>query len=208
MSAIPPVRTLARAVVLSFGFAAGVGACERYLPKELEPAPYVPPKPGTVFRFAGFNMRVEENHGMAMRFADDSGRIGDRIGLFVVSDPKNPVVIDTAKMAAFWPLKNGNHTDIVVTEGKDQWDLSLNVVGEQVVDVEAGTFKTFLVQGTQKRRGTAVGPPTTLGHSWNYAPSIGFVVRFETAVVAGPNQGRRFASALRSVYRPDSAKTK
>lgn len=169
-------------------------------------APYVAPPAGTVYHYAGFANRVIESSGWRTRFADDSGRQGVRVGLFISDDPQHPSRIDSTQLAALWPLTEGKQTTIVVRSGATAWRWMFKVVGTQDVTVPAGRFHTYLVQAVQRPdSGFDPRKSTVVGYSWWYAPSIAAVVRFKTTYFAGAAKGRVVASALERVESPPAA---
>jgi len=195
-------RLAARAVAL----AALVAGCS-LIEQPLEPAPYQPPAPGTLYRYAGFSNRVVSSDGWRTTVADDSGRVGSRLALFITEDPGRPSQADTAQLAALWPLETGKRVDLAVRSGDQSWQWKFKVVGEQRIAVPAGTFRTFLVQGVQEPEHSA-NPrrATRVGYTWWYAPAVAAVVRFETTYLSGPAKGRVVKSELIGIDRPGSAR--
>ncbi len=185
--------------------AVGLGGCEKYFPTPLEPAAYSVPQVGTVYRYRGFTNRVTDARGMTVSFVDDSGRAMNRIATFITEDPAHPIQFDGARLAPLWPLKIGNKVVVPVRVDAEQWQWTFEVTGEQLIETQAGEFRTFVVDALQERLDSASGPPVSIGYTLNYAPSVGAVVRFQTSILGGPGQGRSFGSELRAIYRPDDA---
>lgn len=202
----PERRLLSGRLLLATTLVAiGLGGCEKYFPTPLEPAAYSAPKIGTVYRYRGFSNRVTAARGMSVSFVDDSGRAINRIATFITEDPAHPIQFDEARLAPLWPLKIGNKAVVPVRVDAEEWQWTFDVTGEQLIETQAGEFRTFVVDALQQRLDSASGPPVSLGYTINYAPSLGVVVRFHTSVLAGPGRGRSFGSELRSVYHPDDA---
>jgi hypothetical protein len=184
------------------------GACEKYLPDPLPPAPYVNSPPGTVFRYMTFTNRVVSANGWVSRFVDDSGRMVNRIGGFISEDPAHPITMDQSKFAQLWPLKVGNEVTIPLSVGTELWSWHFKVTGEQLIDTPAGQFRTFVVEAVQTRLDTKRGPPPSYKYVLNYAPSVNAVARYLTTVLTGEDEGRSYGSELRGIHHPDESLNK
>jgi hypothetical protein len=175
-------------------------------PPPLGPAQYVAPAVGTTYRYIGFTNVVLSSEGWRVRFADDHGREGLRVGLFITDDIKHPSEIDSTALARLWPLHKGAETVVMTRRGRDQSRWMFKVIGEKYVDVPAGNFQTYIVQGVMRpEKLTDPKTETTLAFTWWYAPSINAVVRFETTYVSGPATGQVAISALEGIEAPKTA---
>lgn len=174
----------------------------------LGPAPYVPPPVGTVYRYSGFTNTVLAADGWRVRFADQKGREGLRVGVFITDDPKQPSTIDSAALAKLWPLRTGTQTIVLARRNRDVARWLFKVVGQQFVGVPAGTFQAYVVQAVV--RPEELKDPrnqTTIGFTWWYAPTINAVVRFETTYFSGAATGHAVASSLEAVEAPGQVAT-
>lgn len=196
------------ALPLALAAIALAGACEKYFPAPMPPAPYVNNPPGTVLRYMTFNNRVVSGNGWVSRFVDDSGRIVNRIGGFISEDPAQPITMDQSKFAQLWPLKVGNEVTIPLSIGPELWSWNFKVTGEQLIETPAGTFRTFVVEAVQNRLGTTKVPPLSYKYVLNFAPSVNAVARYHTTVLAGKDEGRSFGSELRAIHHPDESLNK
>lgn len=187
----PPAAALAAALAL------GASACDLGPPE----APYVAPAPGTVYDYGDFTNTIVSSDGWRVRYSDDRGREGERVGLFLTGDVVEPLQVDPAVLDSLWPLRPGHETAFQVRRGPEVWRWELRVLPvEEEVNVGAGRYRTIVVQGVQTPE--LVRSPraaSTVMHSWWYAPEAKTVVRFRTTYLAGPGQGRVVEGALRGI---------
>lgn len=203
-TSLPFARRLsAREFALVTALVSLSGACDQISPPPIEPAPLAPVVEGTTFMYNGFKHRVTSSNGWKTTFVDDSGRVATRIGVFITDDPKNPVTIDSAKLASLWPLTAGNRAEVPLTVGTERWEWAFSVTGQQEVETPSGVYKTYVVEAVQTRLDSVPGQPRlAIAYAWNYAPSIAAVARFEGMVLSGPARGRRFGAVLRGILKP------
>ena len=174
----------------------GAGACDA----GPEPVPYVAPAPGTVYDYGAFTNTVTSSDGWRVRFTDNQGRQAERVGLFLTSDPAEPLEVAPAALDSLWPLELGRELAFRVKRGPETHRWEFRVMAGERVTVPAGTFETVVVQGVQAPE-LVRSPQTaaTVLNSWWYAPSVNAVVRFRTTYLSGPGQGRVVEGELRSI---------
>lgn len=173
----------------------------------MPPAPYVPPAAGTTYDYGDFSNTITGADGWRTTYVDDAGREGRRVALFITEDPRRPLVVQAVALDSLWPLSLGRRAQVRATQGEEVSSWQFTVVDTATVEVEAGTFRTYVVEGVhvpQLVRDPAQA--STVIHTWWYAPEPNAVVRFQSVYVAGPGKGRRFAGSLRAIRAPaDSA---
>lgn len=192
-------------VLLAGAVAIGVTACDLGPPE----APYVEPSPGTVYDYGDFTNTIVSADGWRVRYSDNHGRQGERIGVFLTGDPREPLQVESAVLDSLWPLRPGHETAFRVRRGPEVWRWELRVLPvEEEVTVGAGRYRTIVVQGVQTPE--LVRSPRTAAavlHSWWYAPDVEAVVRFRTTYLAGPAEGRVMEGALQSIRQADDTPT-
>ena len=173
----------------------------------MPPAPYVPPAAGTTYDYGDFSNTITGADGWRTTYVDDAGREGRRVALFITEDPRRPLVVQAAALDSLWPLSLNRRAQVQTTQGDEVSTWQFSVVDTATVEVEAGTFRTYVVEGVHVPQ--LVRDParaSTVIHTWWYAPEANAVVRFQSVYVAGPAKGRRFAGALKAIRAPgDSA---
>lgn len=198
----PPSRSLRLASLLPVaGTLILLGACTGG-EEEAATAPYVSQEPGTVYHYAGVTNTITAVDGWRTRFTDNAGREGSRVGLFISENPAQPTQVDSADLAALWPLRVGKETEMKVNRGDEVWRYEFRVTGTQKVTVPAGEFDTFVVQAVETPE--LVRDPAksySAMYTWWYAPEIGNVVKFKTSYLSGPPAGRVYESELEKVER-------
>lgn len=166
----------------------------------MDPAPYVAPAPGTVYDYGTFSNTVTAADGWRTQFVDDGGRGGSRLALFITEDPSAPVDVPPVALETLWPLKLRNQVRMQARVGEEVYHWEFRVLDTATVTVEAGTFRTYVVEGMHVPE--LVRDPqaasTTL-HTWWYAPEAEAVVRFESSYLGGPATGRRVGGELRAI---------
>jgi len=190
------------AALLAAALALGASACDLGPPE----APYVAPAPGTVYDYGDFTNTIVSADGWRVRYSDNLGREGERIGLFLTGDLAEPLQVDPAVLDSLWPLRPGHETAFQVRRGPEVWRWELRVLPvEEEVTVGAGRYRTIVVQGVQTPE-LVRSPRTasTVMHSWWYAPEAKTVVRFRTTYLAGPGQGRIVEGALQGIGAADA----
>ena len=190
----------ARALVLCV--LAALSACSRLA----EEAPYVAPRPGTVFHYRGMENRITGSQGWRTTFVDGLGREGLRWAVFIPDDARHPAEIDSAELARLWPLKVGNEAVVRVKHGPEVYRWEFRVGWKGSITVPAGRYDTYMVQAVQQPE-LVRDPRTayTAMYTWWYAPAVPGVVRFITKYVGGPAAGRVIASELEKLDAPAPA---
>ena len=164
------------------------------------PAPYAPPAPGTTYDYGDFSNTVTGVDGWRTTYTDDAGREGRRVGLFITEDPRRPLVVQVAALDSLWPLTLNRRVELRTQQEEEVYTWQFTVVDTATVEVEAGTFRTYVVEGVHVPQ--LVRDPSrasTVIHTWWYAPEPKAVVRFESTYFAGPAKGRRFGATLRAI---------
>lgn len=171
----------------------------------MDPAPLPEIAPGTIYHYEGLTNTVVEGDGWAYTYEDGQGRSGRRVGVFLSDDPRAPAEVDSAALAALWPLEVGRETVVDVARHGEEWEWEFRVTGTETLEVPMGTFDTYVVQAAQVPRVTRTpGREVSTLHTWWYSPEVGAVVRFRTTYLTGPAQGRVVQAALERVVGPGS----
>lgn len=177
-----PARALLVAAVLSTP-----AACAAPPP---EPAPFVHPEVGTVYRYRDVVNVVMETDGIRMRYKDHLDRVAERVGLFLTTSPENPVQIDTVALMSLWPLEVGKEAVVEIRSGEQVYEYEFVVQRVEPVETGFGTFDSYIVQGVVSPK--LVRDPAlaqTVMTSWWYSPELNAVTRFRTTYLAGPGEG-------------------
>jgi hypothetical protein len=176
---------------------AGAAACGQ---GGVDGAPYVAPRPGTVYHYRGMDNTITAVDGWRTTYRDQAGREGLRIGLFLVDDPLHPAQVDSAALASLWPLRVGNEATVRVQRDPEVYRWDFRVTGIDHVEVGAGAFDAYVVQAVQTP--VLVRTPqaaVTAMYTWWYAPRIAAVVKVRTSYLGGPAAGRVVESELLSI---------
>jgi hypothetical protein len=163
-------------------------------------APYVAEQPGRLYRYDSFTNTVTRAEGWDTYFVDNLGRPGLRRGVFITDDPNNPADIGASELEALWPLEVGKATIVNVERGEERWRWEFRVTGKETINVPAGTYDTFIVQGVLTPE--LVHDPAgavSLMNTWWYSPETAAVVRFRTTYLSGPGAGRAVEGSLQGI---------
>ncbi len=107
-----------------------------------------------------------------------------------------PMVIEEAKYAALWPLETGKTVSFLRTAPDGQKArVVIRVAGTQTVEIPAGTFDTYLLDG---RVENLTGPRYSAQVRAWWAPGPGWVVKAE----GGDSQGSTLSSEVIEFIRP------
>lgn len=176
------------------------GCSSKENPRELGPAAYTAPEPGTVYEYSGLKNSIVSVDGWRTHYKDGRGREGVRIAHFITDDPSRPITVDTTELKQLWPLRLGKETKVTVKRGDEVWEWEFRVVGTEMVFVPAGEYMTYIVQAVESPK--LVRDPKSAysaSYSWWYAPRANAVVKFKTTYLSGPATGREFGSELEGI---------
>jgi hypothetical protein len=176
-----------------------VTACDR-----TGEAEYIPPEPGTIYHYRGGFNRITGNAGMRTFFEDSAGGKGARAGLFLPDNPDAPIKVDSAALAALWPLTVGSEATVRTERGPEVWNWEFRVTGIEAVDVPIGSYDAFVVQAVESPE--LIRDPRyaySASYQWWYSPKLNAVVKFRVTYLSGPVQGRVVTSELVDITTPD-----
>jgi hypothetical protein len=130
--------------------------------------------------------RFEEQDGFRCWYRTRGGREDSRYAALLGGDSAW-IGSGGAKLKALWPLAVGKETWFVV-DGVSaggypaSWYETYRVVRRERVSVPAGTFDAYVISWKEQGR---LGNDYAAGHTFWYAPEVGYFVRFQAADVLG-----------------------
>ncbi len=151
-----------------------------------QPQPFAAPTPGTVLvTNTGTAYEIDSVEGTTIRTLSN---LQAPIPWLAACRPvAGNVEFDSQEIDALWPLQPGKTLRTATRRGTARWNLAFRVHGPETVTVTAGRFPAWLIEIEET---AASNDYKALFRCW-YAPSVGFTVKREHAVLAGsaPPQG-------------------
>jgi hypothetical protein len=126
------------------------------------------------------------------------GAITHRFGLFAPYWIESQV--DARAVERVWPLSVGKETSYILSHNGSSWQETMKVVRTERVTVPAGTFDTYVVERHSLGTGSNYFDGT---RTYWYAPSVGFMVKFDIKIKAGNATNETPWQASR-IVRPDA----
>jgi hypothetical protein len=161
--------------------------------------PFAPAPAGTmIYTTDSGYFDVVATDDMMVTTINKAGAIAHRFGLFAPYWIESEV--DARAVERIWPLGVGKETHYILTHNDSSWQETTQVVRTERVTVAAGTFDTYVVERHSLGTGSNYFDGT---RTFWYAPSVGFIVKFDIKVKAGNANGEKAWEAMK-IVRPDA----
>ena len=145
---------------------------------DLAPAPLDPAPPGTRVIWVNkdtsvnYSITVKPSDGEPIRWETEIGEDGEGF-FFCLYCADKPYVVD--KYSEIWPLEVGKEVKFNRRYQRGRWGNRVTVTGTETLSLPFGDVDTYVIDWYSFQRGGGWNGSATI---W-YAPSIGWVVRYE-----------------------------